>query len=108
MITLTPHAITHIKNVLAQRNDIKAFRFAVKKSGCASFSYAPSFVQEILPTDYVLETEGAVVVVPQESLPYLTGTEIDYVKKGLGHIFSYHNPNAENACGCGESFNLKE
>ena len=107
MIQLTEQAENHIKHALERRADAVAFRLAIKKSGCASFSYAPSFAQEILPTDYVLRENGAVVTIPQDSLPYLRGTTIDYVKQGLSHVFSYHNPNAENACGCGESFNLK-
>jgi iron-sulfur cluster assembly protein len=37
-------------------------------------------------------------------LPYLEGTELEYAKEGLGHVFKFNNPNVTNQCGCGESF----
>ncbi len=42
------------------------------------------------------------------SLPYLDGSRIDFVKDGLKQAFAFDNPNVANACGCGESFSLKE
>ena len=40
------------------------------------------------------------------SLPYLTGSEIDYVVDGQGERFVVKNPQAKTTCGCDRSFTL--
>ncbi|MGY8867663.1 MAG: iron-sulfur cluster assembly protein IscA, partial [Methylophagaceae bacterium] len=35
------------------------------------------------------------------------GTNLDYVKEGLNHVFQFKNPWEDATCGCGESFTLK-
>ena len=41
-----------------------------------------------------------------KSLPYIDGTELDYVKQGLQEGFKYNNPNEKERCGCGKSFHV--
>ncbi len=36
----------------------------------------------------------------------LRGTEVDYTRDGLNQNLRFNNPNATDACGCGESFNI--
>ncbi|EJW0603117.1 Fe-S cluster assembly scaffold SufA, partial [Escherichia coli] len=36
----------------------------------------------------------------------IDGTEVDFVREGLNQIFKFHNPKAQNECGCGESFGV--
>jgi iron-sulfur cluster assembly protein len=36
-------------------------------------------------------------------MQYLAGTEMDFVREGLNEGFRFNNPNAQDACGCGES-----
>ncbi len=40
------------------------------------------------------------------AMPFIDGTEVDYVREGLNQIFKFHNPKAQNECGCGESFGV--
>jgi iron-sulfur cluster assembly protein len=40
------------------------------------------------------------------SLPYLQGSRIDFISTGLNRTFHFDNPNATEACGCGESFTI--
>jgi len=47
-------------------------------------------------------------VVDQRSLPYLVGSEIDWVESLMGGGFTVHNPNAISTCGCGHSFRTKD
>ena len=54
----------------------------------------------------MLAAEGIRVYVDQLSVPYLTGTEIDYVTEGLNSSLKFRNPNATGECGCGESFKV--
>jgi iron-sulfur cluster assembly protein len=56
--------------------------------------------------DWVFEDQGVKVIVDSDSLRYLDGTEIDFVKQGLNEAFKFRNPNVRGECGCGESFNV--
>jgi iron-sulfur cluster assembly protein len=42
--------------------------------------------------------------VDPRSLPYLEGTELDFVREGLNEGFKFNNPNAKAECGCGREF----
>jgi Fe-S cluster assembly iron-binding protein IscA len=34
------------------------------------------------------------------------GTEVDYATEGLNSTIKFNNPNAQDLCGCGESFSV--
>jgi iron-sulfur cluster assembly protein len=56
--------------------------------------------------DTVFDASGVKVIVDPESLQYVDGTEIDFVREGLNEAFKFRNPNVKGECGCGESFNV--
>ena len=103
-ITLTESAANHINNQVAKSGKGIGLRVGVKKSGCSGFAYTMDITQEVRENDSVFENHGAKLVVDAESLPFLEGTELAYVKEGLGHVFKFNNPNVKDQCGCGESF----
>ena len=103
-ITLTESAAKHIRQQIEKSGGGIGLRLGVKKSGCSGFAYTMDIAQEIFDDDKVFENFGAKLVVDAESLPFLEGTELAYVKEGLGHVFKFNNPNVKNRCGCGESF----
>lgn len=103
-ITLTESAANHIRSQIEKNGKGIGLRLGVKKSGCSGFAYTFDIAQEVLETDTVFENFGAKLLVDPESLPFLEGTELEYAKQGLGHVFKFNNPNVKNECGCGESF----
>jgi iron-sulfur cluster assembly protein len=103
-ITLTESAAKHIRSQIEKSGAGVGLRVGVKKSGCSGFAYTMDIAQEVLKNDTVFENFGAKLLVDAESLPFLEGTELEYVKEGLGHVFKFKNPNVKNQCGCGESF----
>jgi len=103
-ITLTESAARHIRSQIDKSGTGIGLRVGVKKSGCSGFAYTMDIAQEVRENDSVFENFGAKLVVDAESLPFLEGTELGYVKEGLGHVFKFNNPNVKNQCGCGESF----
>lgn len=103
-ITLTESAAKHIRNQVEKSGGGIGLRIGVKKSGCSGFAYAFDIAQEMRESDNIFEDHGAKVLVDPESLPFLEGTQLDYVKEGLGHVFKFNNPNVKDQCGCGESF----
>ena len=69
-------------------------------------SYVLEFADIINDDDSVFEDKNVKVIVDKKSLVYIDGTELDFVKEGLNVGFKFNNPNAQNECGCGESFNV--
>ncbi|HTN94194.1 MAG TPA: iron-sulfur cluster assembly accessory protein [Gallionella sp.] len=103
-ITLTESAAIHIRQQIEKSGNGVGLRLGVKKAGCSGFAYTFDIADQVRENDTVFESFGAKVLVDAESLPLLEGTELQYVKEGLGHVFKFINPNVKNQCGCGESF----
>lgn len=104
MITLTEKAANHVRNFLAKRGKGLGLRIGVRGSGCSGMAYTLEFVDEAKPDDHRFESNGVTLLVDPESLEYLKGTELDYVREGLNEGFKFNNPNVKESCGCGESF----
>ncbi len=107
-ITLTENAAKQIRKQLAKRGKGLALRVGVKKVGCSGFAYTFDYADEVRVGDQVFESYDANVVIDSDSLPFLDGSRVDFVKEGLNDSFKFDNPNVDNTCGCGESFSLKE
>ncbi|HUW36479.1 MAG TPA: iron-sulfur cluster assembly protein IscA [Rhodocyclaceae bacterium] len=107
MITITEKAAQHVANFLAKRGKGLGLRFGVRTSGCSGMAYKLEFVDVANPEDHVFESHGVKVLVDPKSLPYIDGTELDFVREGLNEGFKFNNPNIKDQCGCGESFNVQ-
>lgn len=104
-ITLTDKAADHVRNYLSQGSGV-GLRVAVKPTGCSGYQYVIEAAENIGDKDHVFESHGIKVVTDQQSMLYLAGTELDYVREGLNAGFKFKNPNVQETCGCGESFNV--
>mgnify|MGYP000841952637 FL=1 len=69
-------------------------------------AYKLEFADVVEPDDQVWESHGVKVIVDPKSLPYIDGTELDYVREGLQEGFKYNNPREKERCGCGKSFHV--
>ena len=78
----------------------------MRKTGCSGFSYVVEPADGVGEDDQVFESNGVKLVVNRESLDYLQGVELDYVREGLNEVFRFNNPNVKATCGCGESFTV--
>ena len=105
-ITLTESAAQRVKSYLADRGKGAGLRLGVRKTGCSGWAYVVDFADDISANDHVFEDQGIKVVVNNDSLEFLNGTEVDFRKEGLGEAFKFKNPNVKDECGCGESFNV--
>ncbi len=105
-VTLTEKAAQHVSSFLQKRGKGVGLRLGVRTSGCSGMAYKLEFVDEADGEDEVYESHGIKVFVDARSLPYLDGTELDYVREGLNEGFRFNNPNVKDQCGCGESFNV--
>jgi iron-sulfur cluster assembly protein len=105
-VTLTERAALKMQRSLTSRGKGLGIRLGVKTSGCSGMSYVMEFVDEIQEGDQVFESNGMTVIIDARSLPYMMGTELDFVREGLNEGFKFENPNAKSSCGCGESFSV--
>lgn len=106
-LTLTESAAKQILNLAAQDPEVKGLRLGVKQSGCAGFGYVMDLVKAPVDDDLQFSYFGATLFVPLQAMPFVDGTEVDYVREGLNQIFKFNNPKAQHACGCGESFGVE-
>ena len=85
-------------------------RMGVRNGGCSGLSYVMDFSTEddIQEEDEIdtYEKEGIQCIVDAKSLLYLYGLELDYSDDLIGGGFKFFNPNAEESCGCGSSFQV--
>ena len=105
-ISLTNSAANRVLTYLDKRGDGIGLRLGITKTGCSGYSYVINYADEINDDDVVFEDKGVKVVVDEEALRLIDGTEVDFVKNDLSEAFSFRNPNISGECGCGESFNI--
>jgi iron-sulfur cluster assembly protein len=104
-IQLTDNAAQRVKHFLEKESGL-ALRLGVRKTGCSGWAYEVTIASELGNDDQVFEDKGVKIVVDNESLPYLQGSQIDFTTSGLNRVFKFDNPNATDECGCGESFTI--
>lgn len=104
-IELTQSAAQRVKSFLEKEQGY-ALRLAVRKTGCSGWAYDVSIASEPGRDDEIFEDKDIKIVVDHDSLPYLSGSKIDFKTDGLNRTFHFENPNATDACGCGESFTI--
>jgi iron-sulfur cluster assembly protein len=105
-ISLTQAAAQRVKSFLATRGHGVGLRLGVKPTGCSGYAYVVNYADEVQSDDLVFEDQGVKVIVDKQSLGYIDGTQVDFVKQGLNEAFRFRNPNIKGECGCGESFTV--
>ena len=103
-VELTQSAAKRIAHLMAQEGPDAKLRVEVNGGGCSGFSYGFKFDDSVQDGDLVIERDGAVVLIDDMSLQFLTGSRIDYVEDLMAASFRIDNPNASSSCGCGTSF----
>lgn len=105
MITLSPRALTELKDLITAQDGASALRVWVAGGGCSGLSYGMA-LDDGQPEegDQIFEQEGIKVYVDSLSLGYMEGSTVDYVDDVLGGGFKIENPMAVSSCGCGSSF----
>jgi len=110
MITFTDTGAEKVKEFLASQNaDVgtSGLRVGVRGGGCSGFQYALAF-DAPKDDDHRFDDKGVAVCVDKTSMPFVFGSEVDWVDGLQGAGFSVNNPNVTAACGCGSSFQVDE
>ena len=105
-VVLTPAAARRLHELAASQGRPVMLRVAVEGGGCSGFQYRFDLVEQAEPEDLRVERDGAAALVDDVSMPFLAGSEIDFVDELVGAQFKVRNPNAQSSCGCGVSFSV--
>jgi iron-sulfur cluster assembly accessory protein len=105
-VALTASAAARIKTVVAEEPAGAGLRVAVEGGGCSGFQYEIGVAPAPGADDVIIERDGARLFVDPVSLPFLLGSEVDWVDELIGASFKVKNPNATSSCGCGVSFSV--
>lgn len=107
MVNLSKAAAGEIRRLHFKRQNLKArLRLGVQRGGCAELSYTIDFDEEMNPGDRVYNCNGISIVIGEESFNYISELTLDYSEDLMGGGFRFHNPNAVESCGCGNSFRV--
>jgi len=104
MIQISPAAAREIRRMLSkQRQPNMFFRLQVQDGGCSGLFYDMKFDEAVRLGDQIYECTGISVVVDNQSWDYVSNLTLDYSEDLMGGGFRFHNPNAKQICGCGNS-----
>jgi iron-sulfur cluster assembly accessory protein len=105
-ISVSDRAANRIREIVALEAGQKALRVSVQGGGCSGFRYDFEIIRQTNDDDLIIEKSGACVAIDPISVPYMAGSQIDFVDDLIGASFKISNPNATASCGCGTSFSL--
>ncbi len=105
-ITISERAASHIARYLEKRGKGIGLRLGITTTGCSGLAYKMEYVDEARPEDLLFEQHGVKLYVDPDSMQYIDGTQVDFVREGLNEGFKFVNPNEKASCGCGESFTV--
>ncbi|MCA1652756.1 MAG: HesB/IscA family protein [Sphingomicrobium sp.] len=106
-ITLTQAAEQRIADLMARApNGAIGVKLSTPRRGCSGLAYSVDYVSEANGFDERIETPGGTFFVDGGSILYLIGSVMDWREDDFAAGFTFENPNAKGACGCGESFTV--
>src|SRR5436853_7508699 len=86
-ITVSERADRRIGEILKTEGDGAMLRISVEGGGCSGFQYKFDVERAQAEDDLVISREGAVVLVDPASVPFLAGSELDFVDGMIGCSF---------------------
>jgi iron-sulfur cluster assembly accessory protein len=105
-VTISERAARRIGEILKTEGEGAMLRISVEGGGCSGFQYKFDVDRAQAADDLVIARDSAVVLVDPASVPFLAGSELDFVDDLIGASFRVVNPNATASCGCGTSFSI--
>ena len=106
-VALTPAAAARIAELMAKAPaGAIGVKLSTPRRGCSGLAYSVDYVTEEAKFDEKIETPGGAFYIDGASVLYLVGATMDWQEDDFAAGFTFDNPNAKGACGCGESFTV--
>ncbi len=107
ILTLTDKAQTRLQSLIAQNGaDVLGLRIGITNTGCNGLSYTMDFAKEEKADDAIVDTGNVKLLIDNDAIQYVSGTQMDWQEEGLESRFTFENPNEKGRCGCGSSFHV--
>jgi len=106
-VTLTPAAEARVAELMARAPEgAIGVKLSTPRRGCSGLAYSVDYVTDEQKFDEKIETPGGAFYIDGGSVLYLVGSVMDWHEDDFAAGFTFENPNAKGACGCGESFTV--
>ncbi len=104
IITLTPKAIIKVEDILAKEKSKTAMlRVVAMPSPGGSIQYMFAIEENPAENDKIFEFENVKVLIDENSIDMIQGSEIDYIDSIMRSGFVISNPNLGGGGGCGSN-----
>ena len=106
-VTMTAAAEARVAELMARAPEgAIGVKLSTPRRGCSGLAYSVDYVTEEQGFDEKIETPGGAFYIDGASVLYLVGSTMDWQEDDFAAGFTFANPNAKGACGCGESFTV--
>ena len=104
-IEVTDAARSAVKSAIGQQVDSHVLIISAKAGGCSGYLYDMVIVERPNEEGFQeIDVDGVTILIHDNDSSLLNGLKLDFKDSLMGGGFHMDNPNADRACGCGQSF----
>lgn len=104
-IEVSDAARTAVKSAIGQQVDSHVLIISAKAGGCSGYLYDMVIVERPNEEGFQeIDVDGVTILIHDNDSSLLNGLKLDFKDSLMGGGFHMDNPNADRACGCGQSF----
>jgi len=104
-LNFTEAALSALKQNMAGDEKTHVLVISAQSGGCSGYLYDMKIIEDPGSENFQrFEKGGIQVLVHNKDSSMLSGIIIDFKETLMGGGFQIENPNADRACGCGQSF----
>ena len=104
-IEVTDAARTAVKSAIGQQVESHVLIISAKAGGCSGYLYDMVIVERPNEEGFQeIDVDGVTILIHDNDSSLLNGLKLDFKDSLMGGGFHMDNPNADRACGCGQSF----
>lgn len=104
-IEVTDAARSAVKSAIGLQVDSHVLIISAKAGGCSGYLYDMVIVERPNEEGFQeINVDGVKILIHDNDSSLLNGLKLDFKDSLMGGGFHMENPNADRACGCGQSF----
>ena len=104
-LNFTDKAIQALKNNMNGDEDTHVLVISAQSGGCSGYLYDMKIIEQPDEKGFQkIKIDEINIFVHNKDSSMLNGIQVDFKETLMGGGFQIENPNADRACGCGQSF----